>query len=88
MQTAITEVFNGGLRAALLNEKIFDSLNNAHRRLSLWCYDANTVTPHSSLANQIPQQARRTLEQFEGSAPGARAQDDEAEYPNPTCRLL
>lgn len=45
------------------------------------------VRPHSSLANQTPQQARRTLEQFEGSASGALAQDGEPEYPNPTCRL-
>lgn len=76
------------MRDALLNEKIFDSLDDPHRRLSLWCYDDNTVRPHSSLANQTLQKALRTLEQFEGSAPGARAQDDEAEYPNPTCRLL
>lgn len=70
-----------------LNEEIFDSLDDARRKLALWRYDYNTVRPHSSLGNQTPQQARRTLEQFEGSAPGALAQDDEAEYPNPTCRL-
>ncbi|TRW92763.1 transposase, partial [Paracoccus sp. M683] len=57
------------------------------RKLALWRYDYNTVRPHSSLGNQTPQQARRALEQFEGSAPGALAPDGEAEYPNPTCRL-
>lgn len=70
-----------------LNEEIFDSLDDARRKLALWRYDYNPDRPHSSLANQTPQQARRTLEQFEGSAPGALAQDNGAEYPNPTCRL-
>ncbi|WP_335946814.1 integrase core domain-containing protein, partial [Salipiger bermudensis] len=46
---------------------------------ALWRYDYNTIRPHSSLANQTPQQARRTLEQFEGFAPGALAPDDQAE---------
>ena len=38
-----------------------DSLDDARRKLALWRYDYNTVRPHSSLANQTPQQARRTL---------------------------
>ena len=84
---AFIESFNGSLRDELLNEEIFDTLDDARRRLALWRYDYNAVRPHSSLANQTPQQARRTFEQFEGSAPGALAPDDEAEYPNPTCRL-
>ncbi|WP_141194901.1 integrase core domain-containing protein, partial [Maliponia aquimaris] len=63
------------------------SLDDARRKLALWRYDDNAVRPHSSLANQTPQQARRTLEQCEGSAPGAFALDGEAEYQNPTCRL-
>lgn len=86
-QNAFIESFNGSLRDELLNEEIFDSLDDARRKLALWRYDYNTVRPHSSLANQTPQQARRTLEQFEGSAPGALASDEEAEYPDPTCRL-
>ena len=86
-QNAFIESFNGSLRDELLNEEIFDSLDDARRKLALWRYDYNTDRPHSSLANQTPQPARRTLEPFEGSAPGALAQDDEAEYPNPTCRL-
>jgi putative transposase len=87
-QNAFIESFNGSLRDELLNEEIFDTLEDARRKLALWRYDYNTVRPHSSLANQTPQQARRTLEQFEGSAPGALAPDGEAVYPNPTCRLL
>ena len=78
---------NGSLRDELLNEEIFDSLDDARRKLALWRYDYNTIRPHSSLANQTPQQARRTLEQFEGFAPGALAPDDQAEYRNPNCRL-
>lgn len=85
-QNAFIESFNGSLRDELLNEEIFDSLDDARRKLALWRYDYNTVRPHSSLGNQTPQQARRALEQFEGSAPGALAPDGEAEYPDPTCR--
>ncbi len=86
-QNAFIESFNGSLRDELLNEEIFDSLDDARRKLALWRYDYNTVRPHSSLANQTPQQARRKFEQYEGSAPGALAPDAEPEYRNPTCRL-
>ena len=86
-QNAFIESFNGSLRDELLSEEWFDSLDDARRKLALWRYDYNNVRPHSSLGNQTPAEARRALEQFEGSAPGALAQDDEAEYPNPTCRL-
>lgn len=86
-QNAFIESFNGSLRDELLNEEIFDSLDDARRKLALWRYDYNTVRPHSSLGNQAPLQARRALEQFEGSAPGALAQDDEPGYQNLTRRL-
>lgn len=79
-RNAFVESFNGSLRDALLNEELFDSLDDARRKLALWRYDYNTVRPHSSLGNQTPQQARRALEQFEGSAPGALAQNDRPEY--------
>jgi hypothetical protein len=39
---------------------------------------------HSSLGNQTPLQARRALEQFEGSAPGALAQTETHDYQNQT----
>jgi putative transposase len=60
---------------------------NERRELALWRYDYNNVRPHSSLANQTPAEARRTLEQFEGSAPDALSQTDDEEYENPTRKL-
>ncbi|WP_121143690.1 IS3 family transposase [Roseovarius halotolerans] len=86
-QNAFIESFNGSLRDELLNEEMFDSLDDARRKLALWRYDYNNVRPHSSLENQTPAEARRTLEQFEGSAPGALAQTDDEEYENQTRRL-
>ncbi len=49
------------------------------RKSRFWRYDYNTVRPQSSLGNQTPLQVCRTLEQFEGSAPGALAQDGQPE---------
>ena len=72
-QNGFIESFNGSLRDECLNEEIFDSLANARRKLALWRYDYNNVRPHSALANKTPVEARRTLEQSEGSAPGALA---------------
>jgi putative transposase len=66
---------------------MFDSLEDARRELALWRYDYNNVRPHSSLGNQTPAEARRTLEQSEGSAPGTLAQSDHEEYENQTRRL-
>ncbi|QFT71774.1 IS2 transposase TnpB [Ruegeria sp. THAF33] len=86
-QNAFIESFNGSLRDELLNEEMFDSLEDARRKLALWRYDYNNVRPHSSLGNQTPAEARRTLEQFEGSAPDALAQTDNEEYENQTRRL-
>jgi putative transposase len=51
-QNAFIESFNGSLRDDLLNEEIFDTLDDARRKLALWSYDYNAVRPHSSLANQ------------------------------------
>jgi len=44
-----------------LNEEIFDSLDNARRKLALWRYDYNAVRPHSSLENKTPVEARGLL---------------------------
>ena len=87
MQNGYIESFNGSLRDECLNEEIFDSLAEARRKLALWRYDYNHVRPHSSLGNQTPAEARRTLEQFEGSAPGALAQNDRPDYQSQTRRL-
>ena len=86
-QNAFIESFNGSLRDELLNEEIFDTLDDARRKLALWRYDYNTVRPHSSLENQTPKQARQALEQFEGSAPAALAQSGTPNYQNQTCKL-
>ena len=63
---------------------MFDSLDDARRKLELWRYDYNDVRPHSSLNNQMPAEARRKLEQRKGSAPGALAQTDNHEYDHQT----
>ena len=74
------ESFNGSLRDECLNEEIFDSLGDARQKLALWRYDYNTVRPHSSLGNQTPAEARRALEQSDGTAPGALAQPETGDY--------
>ena len=86
-QNAFIESFNGSLRDELLNEEMFDSLEDARRKLAVWRYDYNTVRPHSALGNQPPAEARRSLEQSEGSAPGALAQIETEDYENQTRRL-
>lgn len=86
-QNAFIESFNGSLRDELLNEELFDGLEDARRKLALWRYDYNNVRPHSSFNNQTPTSARRSLEIFEGSATGALAQSEDDEYQNPTRRL-
>ena len=53
----------------------------------LWRYDYNSVRPHSSLDNQTPAEARRALEQFEGSAHAALAQTETKEYETQTRKL-
>jgi len=86
-QNAFIESFNGSVRDELLNEEIFDTLDDARRKLALWRYDYNAVMPHSSLGNQTPCEARRTLEQFDGSAPGGLAQTDQPNYQSETRRV-
>ena len=79
-QNGYIESFNGSLRDECLNEEIFDSLADARRKLALWRYDYNNVRPHSSLGNRSPAEARRALEQSEGSVPGALAQPETDHY--------
>ncbi len=86
-QNGFIESFNGSLRDELLNEEIFDTLDDARRKLALWRYDYNHVRPHSSLGNQTPAEARRALEQFEGSAHDALAQTYDGEYEIQTRKL-
>ena len=86
-QNGFIESFNGSLRDELLNEEIFDTLDDARRKLALWRYDYNNVRPHSSLGNQPSAEARRALEQFEGSAHDALAQTDDDDYEIQTRKL-
>ena len=86
-QNGFIESFNGSLRDELLNEEIFDTLDDARRKLAIWRYDYNNVRPHSSLGNQTPADARRALEQFDGSAHDALAQTDDEEYEIQTRKL-
>jgi putative transposase len=79
-QNAFIESFNGSLRDECLNEEIFDSLADARRTLARWRYDYNNVRPHSSLGRMTPAEARRALEQSEGSASGALAQPETDHY--------
>ena len=79
-QNGYIESFNGSLRDECLNEEIFESLADARRTLALWRYDYNNVRPHSSLGGMTPAEARRALEQSEGSAPGALAQPETDHY--------
>ncbi len=75
-KNAFIESFNGSLRDELLNEELFDTLDDARRQLALWRYDYNNVRPHSSLGYKTPTEARRAIEQFEGSAPDELAQPE------------
>ena len=79
-QNGYIESFNGSLRDECLNEEIFDSLDDARRKLGLWRYDYNNVRPHSSRGNKTPAEARRALELSEGSAQGALAQAPNDNY--------
>ncbi|WP_277018243.1 integrase core domain-containing protein, partial [Paracoccus hibiscisoli] len=86
-QNGYLESFNGSLRDECLNEEIFDSLDDARRKIAIWRYDYNTVRPHSSLGNLTPLEARRTLALTEGSAPGELALKPSADYQSQTGRL-
>ena len=79
-QNGLIESFNGSLRDECLNDEIFDSLADARQKLALWRYDYNNVRSHSSLGNQTPAEARRALEQSDGTAPDALAQPETDDY--------
>ncbi len=70
------------LRDELLDEEIFDTLNDARRKIALWRYDSNAVRPDSSLGNLTSLEAFRALALTEGAAPGALALN-----PPPTTNL-
>ena len=86
-QNAFIESFNGSLRDELLNEEIFDTLEDARRKVALWRYDYNAVRPHCSLGNLTPLEARRALALPDGSATGALVMKPPADYQSQTRRL-
>jgi len=75
------------MRDEFLNEEIFDTLDDARRKIALWRYDYSAVGPHSSLGNLTPLEARRALALSEGAAPGALALKPPADDQSQTGRL-
>jgi len=59
-QNAFIESFNGSLRDECLNEEMFDSLDEACRRLALWRYDYNNPLG-LLLRNTLPGSGQTTL---------------------------
>ena len=86
-QNAFIESFNGSLRDELLNEEVFDTLEEARRKLALWRYDYNNVRPHSSLGNKTPNEMRREMEELDAGATQALAHADQPNYQSLTRRL-
>ncbi|SDY63820.1 putative transposase [Citreimonas salinaria] len=48
-QNAFIELFNGSFRGQLLKDEIFDTRDDARRKLALWRHDYNDGRLHSSL---------------------------------------
>ena len=59
-QNAFIESFNGSLRDELLNEEMFDILEDARRKLALWRYDYNTPLG-TLLRNTLPGSGQTAL---------------------------
>lgn len=55
-QNAYCEAFNARLRDECLNVHWFGSLSDAQTQIEAWRHEFNTDRPHSSLANQTPNQ--------------------------------
>ena len=88
MASAFIESLNSSLRGELLNEEIFDTLDDTRQKIALWRYDYNAVGPHSPLGNLTPLEARPTLAQTKGAAPGALAMKPTPNYQSQTDRIL
>ncbi|MDB5593574.1 MAG: family transposase [Hyphomicrobiales bacterium] len=54
MQNGFVESFNGRMRDELLNERLFFSLDDARRQISVWIADYNHQRPHSWLGYLTP----------------------------------
>ena len=66
---------------------MFETIQEAQDQATKWLWTYNNVRPHSSRENQTPVEARRALEQFEGSAQAVFAQTDDEEYETQTRKL-
>jgi len=86
-QNAFIESFNGSLRDEPLNEEVFDTLEEARRKLALWRYDYNNVRPHSSLGNKTPNEVRREMEYLDADATQPLAQEKQPNYQSLISRL-
>lgn len=58
-ENAFIESFNGRLRDACLNANLFDSIDDARKKLEVWRIDYNTARPHSSIGNLAPEECAR-----------------------------
>ncbi|ARO14875.1 putative transposase protein [Ketogulonicigenium robustum] len=60
--------------------RAYASLAEARRKLALWRYEYNHVSPHSSLGTQTPPEARRTRELLDDNPPAALVQSEAYNY--------
>jgi len=55
-ENAFIESFNGRFRDECLNENLFETLDDARRKIEDWRIDYNEERPHSSLGNLTPKE--------------------------------
>jgi len=68
-QNAFIESFNGSLRDECLNEEMFDSLDDARRKLALWRYDTITSDRTHRSATKRPQNRAERLSNLRAPRP-------------------
>lgn len=56
VENAYIESFNGRLRQECLNQELFESIEDAKKKLEAWREDYNERRPHSSLGNLTPRE--------------------------------
>lgn len=79
-QNGFVESFNGRMRAELLNETLFFSLDHARQKLDAWTTDYNTRRPHSAIGYQTPAAYAEHL-----TAPGRPAAQSESSAGRPVA---
>ena len=53
-QNGFAESFNGRFRAEFLNTELFSTLAEAQVLADCWCWEYNTLRPHSALQGRTP----------------------------------